>query len=349
MGWPWVARGQAPGNDLGARVLVNVVGVASEEQEETRLTLASLLSSADVEVEAEAAIEIDYEAALTYGDRRYVAAIWLDLHPDTPRLLLADPKAGRVLFRRLEPGTASVVREQACQIVHSSVEALLGGHEVGATRAEARTELGLTARVEPPVAEPSRETSSVQPTTDEPPAVALGAFAGYRGALGDEHLRFFHGPSLSGRIVVPLGGGDLSVQTGVEAQALLPLEVPSAPVGVRLVGGAARLRLGVGWMFRPVSFSLFGTASLEVVHATPRVDDESMLVTDPAFTDVLPVVGLELRVSFILTGRLRVEIAAGLDIKIRRFNYVVDQRNESTSVLNLSRVQLAVALGVGWL
>jgi len=81
--------------------------------------------------------------ALALADER-AAVVWFDREPDTLLVVIAVPRAGRVLIRRVE-GEGSATLESAALIVRGALRALAAGAVIGVERAEVAPRVRATS------------------------------------------------------------------------------------------------------------------------------------------------------------------------------------------------------------
>ncbi len=233
-----------------ARVHLEVVGPAGSTTlfEEP---VASALSRLPVAIEVHGGGELDVRGLLRLPPSVALARIWIDASDeDRFSMFLADASGERLLVRHVpRTGVRDVVaRDEICQIVESSIEALLGGGTIGVSRAQAAEALlpapappaprppAPSVRAPPAVATRSHAESS---GGDAPGQVAsaAGVFAGWHLAGWSNSVRL-HGPAVGAHWFHPLG--DFGWGIAATAELRFPRVVSGALVGMRV--GAVSLR-----------------------------------------------------------------------------------------------------------
>ncbi len=259
-----------------------------------------------------------------------VARCFVDLSAlPKARLYFADSAAQRFLARELALGQGldELGREALAQVIESSVETLLADAATTLNREQLRSLLVP----EPPSAGPPAK--KVAPAPSRKPGAALrggwGAFYGLR-ALSAE--RVSHGPGLSLRLEVPLGGA--KVWAWLSGQYLLPVELSQPVAGVRLTTLAPRLGAGVA---RPVGRSFQVGARLgfgvDVERLAPQETGTSQLVPSEARWVHAALATGALDASLRLAPSLWLTGSALLDADFRPRHYDVETAGVARAVL----------------
>jgi hypothetical protein len=277
-----VACASAPASAEQARVELTLVGTAETAAFLEKPLAASIgRTGAHLEVRTTPALEVS--SLLRLETSAAIARIWIHaLEGDRFWILLSDRSGQRLLVRRVTGGGSrdEVAREEICQIVESAVESLLGGGELGVSRAEAARRLGVPeAPPPPPRAAPAPPTRKIALTR------SAGLAIGYHAtAWSASHP--LHGPFLGIHVRQDHDRFGLGLALTVEPRFaetvpgdVVQLKVSS--VGARLVprlavhlGRGARLHLGLGG-----GFDAIDSAPLRVPGSRARPDPAEAYVS----------------------------------------------------------------------
>ncbi|MFO0604166.1 MAG: hypothetical protein U0324_13375 [Polyangiales bacterium] len=269
-----------------------------------------------------------------------VARVWVDAtRPDRCVVIVADPRADRVLVRRvpLARGFDEIAREAVAHIVQDTVDALRRGQRIGAPRDEAVAAVDDDPPPQPPPPPP--------PPRGEPsragPSVALGWAVG----PWAEPLRAAHGPELTARWWVDRRG---RFAVHLDAGARLPLAWEDGPVALTLVPLMARAGVDYGRALGP-RWSLGASVGfgVDAVLVTPRAAAGNAL-PDAATVDVRPAARARVEAGLALGRGVSVGAAVLADVDLTATDYYVERGAARDRVASPWRVRPAVVLSVGW-
>lgn len=194
--------------------------------------------------------------------------VWFEHDRDVVTVFVAEPSAGRVLVRRIEPSEGrlggSAQQESAALVVRSAMRALAAGGEIGVTEQEASP-----PPVPPPVVVAAPETTPAPPPP-LPEGWELVQFVGARAALDGTTRTGQH--SLWGRLALRRG----RIQGELRAALGFPVALDDDVARVSLLRHGASLHAGyVPYEQRRfvISTALGAGASLFLSEVDGRADD----------------------------------------------------------------------------
>ncbi len=256
--------------------------------------------------------------------------VWFIHEGDVVTVFVAEPAAGRVLVRRLEPSEgrlgASAQQEAAALVVRSAMRALAAGGEIGVTEEDAAPP--------PVVAQPPPLPPSVvvpEPPKSLPPNWELVQFVGERSALDGESERGQH--ALSGRLALRRE----RLQVELRAALGLPSDLDDRLARVALSRHGLSMHAAyVAWESRRVVVSTALGAGANLFTASVKGRDAAFDATDSR--EVLPVFSADLSLRFMPDfARQRVGIACMLGVDGLPQSLTVGYRNASGDFVTRDR------------
>lgn len=214
--------------------------------------------------------------------------VWFIHEGEVVTVFVAEPAAGRVLVRRIEPSEGrlggSAQQEAAALVVRSAMRALAAGGEIGVTEQEAAP---------PPVVVPPPAPKVVGPAPPKPlpPGWELVQFVGARSALDGVAKRGQH--SLFGRLAVRR----TRLQMELRAALGFSSELDDSIARVSLLRHALSLHGAyVPWESRRVVVSTALGAGANLFIASVKARDAAFDASDS--TQVLPVLSADVSLRF---------------------------------------------------
>jgi len=263
-------------------------------------------SDVDVEIRQdtapiEASLPAQLAAADTIAARESVdVVVWCDRESDPPERLLvvvAMPRAGRVLVRRVE-GEGSAALESAALIVRSALRALAAGAEIGVHRAEVAP---VEQRPPRPSPGPAPETRAVRATPRTPAPAWIAS-------LGSLSIWDFHSDAgqhgLAGRFGIAIRRLEVGLVAGVALPATLKDEYATLSLSRRHLAVFTGLRVVAANRLHVVVGAELGAAAWarSTVETAPGVVAAAPQVTYAPFA--APQVGLRWLALPALAGTL---------------------------------------------
>jgi hypothetical protein len=344
-----LAAGNAQAED--ARVVVELVG-PGEATAFFEVPLEAALARLPVAVEARAQRELDVRGLLRLGPSPALARIWIDARDDARlSMFLADASGQRLLVRHV-PSTSArdvVAREEICQIVESSVEALLGGGAIGVSRDQAAAQLVPrpdTSAPLPPAPAPARAPKSrapLAPTRSSPASASadvgpsmradsVGVFAGYHFAAWSDSVRL-HGPALGAHWFHPLGR--LGWGMAATAELRFPQAVTGDLVGMEVRAVSLRAVPRLAFQLGPLVRGHLGLGpGIDLIESGPVPAAGSSAALGPSERYATGVLRLELGVDLraFETASLLLALAADVDGTQTRYTARVDEARREVFV-----------------
>jgi len=233
------------------------------------------------------------------------AVVWFDRDPEAERailVVLAVPRAGRVLVRRVEERDRSATLEAAALIVRSALQALAEGATIGVERATV-----APPPPEPPPAPPPEPRRAPPP----PPSRSSGWLAsiGWQTALDGESR--FGQQGLAGRFA----WARAPLEIGVAASVGVPVEIADRyarlAVWRRTIAATGALRLGRA----PLELVLGASAGAAAFGRSTVAHDENVEPQPPSVVWT-PLVAPEATLRLLprwLGGAVALSLALGAD------------------------------------
>ena len=309
----------APAHAAGPERSVDRVEVVlagpGEERDAMRAVLVELIGRLEVDVSYADADAVDAREVLTApeGARPATARVWLELgESERVTCYLVDGAWERIMVRHvpLSGGIDEIAREELGHIVESSVDALLGGGEIGVSRVEAAAQLGVDIR---PPEEPAPEAPAPSP---EPAPRAQGVLGlGYQAQFWGGSVPAYHGPVLLGGV----RASATRVRPGamLTVQYLTPVLLQAEAIDLRLQGAALRVmatlspRLG-----ESLELNVAVGGGVDLVRVSPAATEDGAAVAADPYTAIFPEaevdVGLAARLGRGLA--LRFDALVGIDM-----------------------------------
>jgi hypothetical protein len=334
-----VARAQgapeAGGSTSGPpRVVDLTVAAASDDADAVERVIEELLAGLDVATRARRVPAVDPREVVTPPAEPVpaLARVWLQIDLPDAMLYLADAPWERVLVRRVPIGALDeAAREQLAQIVHTAVEALLGGATIGLDRAEARATI---APGEPEV--PDVPDTPVLPPPVAAPApaqVALEAWLGAGVPVWSDGPRA--GIALFARGGVVPDTGRVRPVLSVEARGRLPQTADAGRVDIAFWSVTARVDGGVELVLdASTTFRATAGVALDVTVVEPRPQPGSDVSASPTRDDVTALVVASVSFTRVLSGWLVGAAGLSIDVDLVDTRYVVVDGGTETPVLD---------------
>ena len=271
-----------------------------------------------------------------------LARVFIDAkRGDLALLYLVDAPWQRVLVRRvpLAHGLDEVAREELAHIVESSVQAMAAGGQIGITRAEASTDLGVPiVRNEPTVtpevgvgAKPVANAAQPLPpdvaklpdqarALSRPRKLELRVGAGWGFASWTPDLPV-HGPEL--RLDLS-AGRRLSWGGALSAQYRLRRELRAEPAGVASEGLGLRLLARMRYRSEPrLGFVAEAGGGLDYEHFEPISGNTPAVHLDERASRASLVLASKLGIEALLFGRTWLSLTCGAELDLAPDDYVV--------------------------
>lgn len=352
-----IATGRRADADVPLNPQAHVVVAGTDE--EVSLTRASVAEQLDrlgvrADTERKAAVHAEEVVSVPAADDTTIARAWIDFgSPDETILYVADREGSRLLVRRFPSrGRAEIAREAAMAALQTAVDALLHGGQIGISREEARTELGLPPEppaptptpppVPAPVAVPPQKKAS---PPVEKPRTTLGLGLAYEiGGYADESLE--HGPVVSLSIARPIAGRPSSLT--LTGKYRLPINTTVDPVTLRVESGAFRLMAGTqlvrAWPF-DVRASLGG--GIDVLRADPGL----VHIVDATLVPITRVDGvgralITAHAPLSIFPQAALELSVGVDVAPWTRPFSIARGSEQSTLLSPWTVRPVLMLGL---
>lgn len=349
---------RATADDVPAHPQAHVVVAGTDE--EVSLTRASVAEQLDrlgvhADTERKPAVHAEEVVSVPAAGDTTIARAWIDFgSPDETILYVADREGSRLLVRRFpSKGRSEIAREAAMAALQTAVDALLHGGQIGISREEARTELGLPPEPTPasppppapapvPVPTPPQKKAS---TPVEKPRTTLGLGLAYEvGGYADESLE--HGPVVSLSIARPVAGHPSALT--LTGQYRLPINTTVDPVTLRVESGAFRLlastQLVRAWPF-DVRASLGG--GIDVLRADPGL----VHIVDATLVPITRIDGVgramvTAHAPLSIFPQAALELSLGVDVAPWTRPFSIARGTEQTTLLSPWTVRPLVMLGL---
>ncbi|AKU99754.1 hypothetical protein AKJ09_06418 [Labilithrix luteola] len=349
-----VSRRAAADEPPAVHPLAHVVVAGTDE--EVSLARASVAEQLDrlgvrAETERKAAVRAEEVVSVPAADDTMIARAWIDFGSAGETILyVADREGSRLLVRRFpSKGRSEIAREAAMAALQTAVDALLHGGQIGVTREEARTELGLPPEPPPPpppapVAPPVGSKKAPSSPAAKP-RTTLGLGLAYEiGGYADESLE--HGPVVSLSLARPIAGRPSALT--LTGQYRLPITSTIDPVTLRVESGAFRLlastELVRAWPF-DVRASIGG--GIDVVRADPGL----VHIVDATLVPITRIEGVgraavTARAPLAVFPNSALELSLAVDVAPWTRPFAIARGSEQTTLLSPWTVRPLLMLGI---